>query len=34
MELVSRDSVGVHTKIQAREEIAKIDARLPRLPSP
>ncbi len=29
MDLVSRDSVGVQTKVQARAEIAKIDARLP-----
>ncbi len=29
MDLVSRDSVGVQTKLQARAEIAKIDARLP-----
>ncbi len=29
MDLVSRDSVGVQTKAQARAEIAKIDARMP-----
>jgi hypothetical protein len=29
MDLVSRDSVGVQTKAQARAEIAKIEARLP-----
>lgn len=29
MDLVSRDSVGIQTKAQARAEIAKIDARLP-----
>lgn len=29
MDLVSRDSVGIQTKVQARAEIAKIEARLP-----
>lgn len=30
MDLVSRDSTGVQTKAKAREEIAKIEARMPR----
>lgn len=35
MDLMSRDSVGIQTKAQARAEIAKIDARLPgNQPSP
>jgi hypothetical protein len=29
MDLVSRDSVGIQTKTQARAEIAKIEARMP-----
>ncbi len=30
MDLVSRDSTGIQTKAHARQEIAKIEARLPR----